>query len=246
VARANEGGPDLHPLPFLAVFYGLVSVHYQIPIYLFYTVGIGLAGILWLAGEFEPPMRRGTAAVVALLACIGLTYHAGQPLSRGLAGTIAGTRIAVPDAPLGYGVGLRVEAEDRALYEQLAALVESTVAPDEAIFALPFNPELYFVTGRRNPFRFYNSAIGIRTDAELQRTLQQLHAQPPRLVFYRPDDKYNTAASRTLIDHVRRHYELSESYGGFEIYRRPEHAPPGLDSRAGHATTGQPAATGGG
>jgi hypothetical protein len=217
VARAKEGKPD--PLPFLAVFYGLVSVHYEIPIYLFYTVGLGLAGILWLAGEFTPPTRWGTAAVAAFLALIGLTYHAGQPLSRGIAGTVVGTRVAVLDAPLGHRVGLRVEAEDHALYDELAALVETNVAPDETILALPFNPELYFITGRRNPFRFYNSALGIRTDTELQMALQQLRTQPPRLVLYRPDDKYNTTAAWALMDQVRRRYDFLGSRGGFEIYR---------------------------
>jgi hypothetical protein len=232
VARANEGGQDLHPLPFLAVFYGLVSVHYQIPIYLFYTIGIGLAGILWLAGDFAPPVRSGTAAVAGLLALVGLAYHAGQPLSRGIAGTIAGTSVPVLDAPLGHRVGLRVEAADHALYEELAALVESKVAPDETILALPFNPELYFVTGRRNPFRFYNSALGIRTPAALQMVLQQLRAQPPRLVFYRSDDKYNTSAAHALIAHVRDEYDFLGSRGGFEIYGFREEDRPRTDHLA--------------
>jgi hypothetical protein len=229
VARSKPSGQNLHPLPLLAVFYGLVSAHYEIPIYLFYTVGIGLAGILWLAADFDPPTRWATAAGAALLTFIGLFYHAGQPLSRGIAGTIAGTTVAVLDAPLGQRVGLRVEARDRALYEELAALVESTVASDETILALPFNPELYFITGRRNPVRFYNSALGIRTDAEHQVVLQQLRAQPPRLVFYRPDDKYNTTAAHALMEHVRRHYDFLGSRSGLEIYRSREDRPRGND-----------------
>jgi hypothetical protein len=227
VARATESKHD--PLPFLAVFYGLVSVHYEIPIYLFYTVGIGLAGILWLAGESTPPMRWGTAAVATFLALIGLTYHAGQPLSRGIAGTVAGTRVAVLDTPLGHRVGLRVEGRDHALYDGLAALVESTVASDQTILALPFNPELYFITGRRNPFRFYNSALGIRSEDDLAAAIATLTRTPPRLVFYRPDDKYNTAASLALIDHVRQRYELLGSRGGFEIYRSRQARLPGDD-----------------
>ena len=38
----------------------------------------------------------------------------------------------------------------------------------ESIFAVPSNAELYFLTQRRNPFRFYNTALGVRTDADLE------------------------------------------------------------------------------
>ena len=67
----------------------------------------------------------------------------------------------------------------------------------------------------------------IRTDAALQMALEQLRTQPPRLVFYRPDDKYNTRAARALMDQVRRHYDFLEGHGGFEVYRSRQGRLPG-------------------
>ena len=235
-----------HPLPFLALFYGLVSVHYQIPIYLFYTVGVALAGVLWLAASWGGVARIGTPALAVLLSVIALHYQAAQPLSRGITGVVAGERIELSPERWGSRVGLHVERADAALYGRLIATVEARVAPDETILALPFNPELYFLTGRRNPFRFTNSALGIRSGDELAAALAILARDPPRMVFYRPDDKYNTAASRTLIDNVRARYRLIESYGGFEVYELPEHAAVEAEDGAGRAATGRPAASGGG
>ncbi len=42
---------SIHPLPVIATFYALVSLHYQLPIYLFYTVGLSLTAILLLTAE---------------------------------------------------------------------------------------------------------------------------------------------------------------------------------------------------
>ena len=55
VHRCSDA-PDaiaIHPLPLIAMFYAVVSVHFQIPVYLYFTVGLSLASLLWLA----PPFR---------------------------------------------------------------------------------------------------------------------------------------------------------------------------------------------
>ena len=51
---------SIHPLPVIATFYALVSLHYQLPIYLFYTVGLSLAAVLLLTAE----SKTGTSRVL--------------------------------------------------------------------------------------------------------------------------------------------------------------------------------------
>ena len=105
-------------------------------------------------------------------------------------------------------------------------LIRRETPEDGSILALPVNPELYFLSGRRNPTRFYNSALGIRDDGDLQAVLETLRRAPPALVFFRPDDKYVTEQAVRIMAFVRAHYEPLESRAGFEIFRYPE-APPG-------------------
>ncbi len=83
------------------------------------------------------------------------------------------------------------------------------------------NPELYYLSRRRNPFRFFSSALGIRNQAELDSALRTLESSPPKLVFHQPADKYNTAYSEAIMEFVKRHYERLESRGEFDIYRYP-------------------------
>ncbi len=221
LARGDEGGSAPHPLPFLATFHALVSLHYQIPIYLFYTVGLTLAGLLWMASASPSWRKGGTVALACALSAVGLYYHAAQPISRTLGGTLLGQRIALVPSDGLERSRLWVEADDVELYSALVDLVQRETPPGETILALPVNPELYYLSRRRNPFRFFSSALGIRNQAELDSALRTLESSPPKLVFHQPADKYNTAYSEAIMEFVKRHYERLESRGEFDIYRYP-------------------------
>ena len=68
---------------------------------------------------------------------------------------------------------------------------------------MPVSPELYFLSGRRNPFRFFSTAFGIRNDAALAQVVAALESDPPPLVFVDPGDKYMTDAARKVVEVVR-------------------------------------------
>lgn len=220
-AGMRRGGSEAayHPLPFLALFYSLVSVHYQIPIYLFYTVGLTLVGVLWML-TVSATRRRWVASVYALfLAASGLYYQAAQPLSRGWAGIFNGVRLELVAAEGLPRVGLAIEPNDIEIYRHISGLVDREVAADQTILAIPANAEIYYLTDRRSPFRFFNSALGMLDETELADALKTMRDHPPKLVFHRPKDKYNTPFGDTLIAFVRKNYALIESFDGFDVYR---------------------------
>ncbi|MEM7170598.1 MAG: hypothetical protein AAF530_10540 [Pseudomonadota bacterium] len=213
----------LHPLPYIAVFYSLISLHYQIPIYLFYTVGITLCGLLFLLYQPRANLRSSMlVGTLIFLSVMGLYYHAAQPLTRGLVATLKGERIALSSQRLPSPVGLSIQAEDHIVYQKISELVEDNVAPGQSILAIPANPEIYFITGRKAPVRFFNSAIGIVDNQELKGIIGTLKTNSPRLVFYRPDDKYNTPFGDQVMSFVRTRYELIDTFSGFEVYRKIE------------------------
>ncbi len=193
-----------HPLPVIATFYALVSLHYQLPIYLFYTVGLSLAAVLLLTSESNSSTRRVTIAVSSVIAGVALYYQAAMPVTRPLKDIVAGER-RFPTTPLPSPVaGIYVDTAEARLYQSLVRLIDRETEPGDTIFALPMNTELYFLGRRTNPFRFYNTAVGIRSGADLDSVLQVIRCQPPKLVFYDPTDKYNTPASVRIAGVVRR------------------------------------------
>jgi hypothetical protein len=94
---------------------------------------------------------------------------------------------------------------------------------------LPANAELYFLAQRSNPFRFYNTALGIRSSADLDSVLSVLRCHPPKLVFYNSKDKYNTAASERIARFVRDAYEPLTPLPPFEVFRRRDRSGNGGD-----------------
>lgn len=209
-----------HPLPHLAVFFALVAIHFQIPIYLFYATAPVLIGILW-----QSRARSGQVAVgLAVLSAIAIYYQAGQPLSRGLVGIIQGNRIAL-DAPEGLPrAGIAMEASDQRVFTALIERIEAGARPGEPLFTLPMDPELNFITGRPAPVRYYGTPLGLRSREDVAETLRLLDEAAPLFVVHRRDDKYLTPLSRELLQEIRRLDSSPEPFGPFDLYRLPASA----------------------
>lgn len=213
--------PDatLHPLPVIAVFYALVSVHNQIPIYLWFSSGLSLVAFLWLAAQGSPRQKAVMVTVVMAAVSVAMFWQAAQPATRGLAGTLRGER-ADGQTSAGFArLGLRVAADDVRLYADLVDMITAEVPPEGTILALPNNPELYFLANRPAAVRFWNAAFGLRRQADVDALLADWAAHPPRLVFHAPEDKYNTALSDQVMNIVRERYDLVGKKAGLLIYR---------------------------
>ena len=221
-----RGNPSSnHPLPVIATFYALVSLHYQVPIYLFYTLGLSLAAILLLSSESKAGTRWLTVAVSAIIAGVALYYQAAMPLSRHLQGMVAGERRFPVTALSSAVAGIYVEDTEAQLYQSLVRLIERESEPGDTIFVLPMNAELYFLGRRTNPFRFYNTAVGIRSSVDLDSVLEVIRCQPPKLVFYDPTDKYNTPASLRIAGVLGAQYEKLAGVPPFEVFRARSDSP---------------------
>src|SRR6185369_15191251 len=117
---------SVHPLPFLAVFYAPVAVHFEAPAYVFFAAAPVFVGGYWfLAGS----RRSGPiAAVLALaLSAVALRYHAGQP-GRHTLGAVGGKRLDLVCAGI-PGVGLRIEPGDRDTYIRLLEIIRRETSP---------------------------------------------------------------------------------------------------------------------
>ncbi|HEY8019571.1 MAG TPA: hypothetical protein VIH93_00625 [Thermoanaerobaculia bacterium] len=210
------------PFVHLAVFSGLVSLLNQIPIYLYYSLTLSLPALL-LAVE-RPRARAAASALVLGLSAIALHDHAAQPLARGEEGVYAGARMGV--VPIGIPkLGLWTDPADAAVYRAVLARIESETAAGEPIFAFPNDAELYYLSGRPNPFAFFNTALDVRTPADAAAVVAGLERAKPRLVLFVPDDKYRTPPLEPVVRFVRARYRREARIGRFEVYRLPGPAP---------------------
>lgn len=214
---ASRAAPPVPALLLFAPFVALVAVHFQIPVYFFFALAA-----LWL-GLLSVANRPGRLPVQCLALCslaLTLWTQAAQPLTRPLDAVVAGQRVPL-DAPDGLPrATIAMQAEEQALYRALLAAIALHTSAGQPILALPMNPELYFLSGRQPPVRFFASQLGLATEADLAAALAAVEANPPVLLIHRPDDKYNGPLSDALLAALLPHYRALEPIGPFRLYLR--------------------------
>jgi hypothetical protein len=209
-------------LPFVSTFYALVSLYLQGPLYLYYVIGLTLASVLWLSGAGSVSRRTTLAGITAALALVAVVFHAGQSRHRTSVQILRGDRDTAVWNIDGSGLpraSLRISDEDRDLLGGLLALIEAESEPGDAILALPNDSELYFLSTRRNPTRFYNSTMGLYDPEDVRKLVDTVTSHPPRLVIFRPGDKFVTEQVTHVMQVVTSAYERIGTIDGAEIYR---------------------------
>lgn len=206
-------------LPIVAAFYALVSLYLEGPLYLYYSAALSLLGVVWQIGK--PARSRPVAAGLLFIAVVAVTCHAAQPRTRTSIEILEGRRTAQFSAPVASleRVGLRIGAEDEMRYARIVKVVRAASSDTDPIFALPNDAEIYFLARRRNPFRFYNSALGVLTEADGEAVIDVIEHAPPALVLFRPQDKYNNIFSSRIMTAVRRTYTQIAVIDGLEVYK---------------------------
>ncbi|MEQ8354224.1 MAG: hypothetical protein RH942_01695 [Kiloniellaceae bacterium] len=206
-------------LPIFASFFALVSAHFAAPLSLFFGAALTLAALLYLGARAGQRSRIALAAICLVLSLSGLTYQAGQPVSRGWDGIVAG-RTKTIVAPTGLArASLTVAADEAVLYGLLLNMIETHGGDGEEILVLPASPEVYFLAGQRGPLGLADAGRGLRSEAALRAAAAALAQAPPSLLIYRPGDPANTPLLRRLVAGLRDRYRHVETAGGFEIYR---------------------------
>ncbi len=215
--RQRVGASTEAVLPWLALFYAPVSVFNQTPIYLFYSAGLSLCALLWLCVDMSGMLRRMVMGLAGLMIFVGTFYQAGQQFrTRYFLSTVAGERLALLRCTALVRAPLWMPAESCQEYTRLVELIHTF--GKTGLFAFPNNAELYFLSGAPNRFRFHNTALGLRTAADVDALLANLRAQPPGLVINHRDSVYHTRISTPVLAWVHEHYFLIDRVGEFDVY----------------------------
>lgn len=205
----------LSPLLIIAVFYGLVSAHYEIPIYLYYSTGLTFLALLALT--HSKAAGGGVKAAAAFVGLVAAMFHAGQPASRSFAEIAAGEKAALIRSEIPRA-SIRITKTEKERYKALLGIIEACSTPTDRIFAYPTNAELYFLTGRKPPFRFFSTALGLAGEADVaQAAAIAMSSKGPALIVHNTADKYNAPVSDAFGERIRSRFEPFATVGEFEI-----------------------------
>lgn len=218
--RAGRGTPIDAALPFLACFHALVSVINQIPIYLYYGVGLSLAGLVWSLRPRTLRNRLLLGAAVLGFAAIAVRFHAAQPHTRTLQQAVAGERVPLVENRTVPRAQIWMEADQERVYGELIARIHALTRASDLLWVVPNDAEVYFLARRESAVDFWSSALGIGNAAAEAELIRQLLADPPALIVHARGDKSTTPALLRVLDAISDQYTPPERVHYFELMRR--------------------------
>ena len=101
-------------------------------------------------------------------------------------------------------------------------MIQNETNENDAIFVMPFNPEIYFLSEGKNPFSFYVFGHGVAHSRDWENVLSVFESHPPKIVINNIDDKRHTFYSQQLIKYVKNDYSLIKKIGSFDVYKYSE------------------------
>jgi hypothetical protein len=146
-------------------------------------------------------IERHTSAFGATLVLMAFLFPAAMMCLQNLSG---GNETAVA-TPVGR---VRVsEADARAVRMSVAQ-----IQPRDSLFVFPYEPVFYFLTGARNPTRYFWLQPGMMSDQDERTAYVELNAHPPDWILYRniPPAEYLRIWPRT--DPARLRMPLIEDF----------------------------------
>ncbi len=213
-------------LPILAAFYGLVSLFIQIPIYLYWTSILSIAGSLWVLIAVRPKWKVPISAMLIVLSGISIVFQAGVPIRSSIMELISTEKPELFDSRNQLPkVDLWIRGDSLEAYKRVVRIIKQETDQDDYVFAVPNNAELYFMTERRNPFRFASTDHGVLNETEVQHVIKTLERLRPRIITFSPSSQRNTTHSLAIMQHVRQHSQLLLQDAFFEVYRYGEKNP---------------------
>lgn len=210
----------------LAVFYSLVSHMLQTHYFLYYSLGLSFIGSLALLKKYFASLYRPAVSATVFLTALSVLFHAGQTHERGFAGTLEGRTPPLYKSSQLPKAGVKMPVEISRKFEGLVQIIHKHTAAEDAIFVLPNNPEIYFLSGRRNAFRFDFLPTALQNENDLLEIVEEAQKQRPRLMIYHRGDKYENALTVQLRETLEKDYQLLTDFEEFGIYlleaRKPE------------------------
>jgi hypothetical protein len=133
----------------------------------------------------------------------------------------------------------RVETASGALYlfgpDPVMEFLNTHVQPGEEIFAYPYSPVYYFLSGTRNPTRYSILMYGINTDSQFRDAVKSLENKKVRYIIW--DREFNDMGARIgwpmysvppkerqiMEPYLAAHYKLLKRVKQYDIVeRKPE------------------------
>lgn len=218
IARRFEGREAAVLALSVFALHNLVQVPFAAPIYALYAFPLLVLLALAFAGPGVPARRGALAGVMVSLLLFtawrvdtGFVYHLGfryRPHTQK-------HTLEIPRAG-----GIRVTQAEKNEYETLVHTVQE-LDPGPYILAFPDSPEVYFLTGTRNPTRSLFDFLDPDQAGRTGRILEALDRQDVRVVVVNRRPLFSGPPDPGLLNALQARYPQAREVGRFLVAWKP-------------------------
>lgn len=210
VYRLARQSATIHPAAFIAIGFGMVSFYYQISFYFFASFLLFVIALSLLL-----PQRKTVQDVWFSILTV-LTVFGFVSLLHGYVALTEPVRYQI--APFERAT-LRLEPDEYVLHQQLVADIQQHTSAEEAIFVMPFDAELYFLSNRTNPFPHLGTSFTLIDEGSFRTFVSRFADVQPRLVVYNTNNVYTTSWTTEFRHWLEEHdYQLIADRSGYQVF----------------------------
>jgi hypothetical protein len=218
-ARDEAASSRVFLLASMTALVALVQFPFASPIYFCYVAplaALAMAAVVRADGRAPRRLHAVLLVYFFLFAAVWMNRGYVFRLGRYYARYEAAGFLAMPRG------GLHVPIADAREYWTLVAALASR--PPDSVYAGPDCPEVYFLSGRRNPTRFFFDYQGELYDPDA--LLRFLDTRGIATVVIDRSPAFSRPLPDSFLATLRRRYSEPEAIGRFLLFRRPEEAAP--------------------
>jgi hypothetical protein len=197
----------------VAALCSLVQFPYAVPNYFCYVAPLVALLAVGLSSHLRRPSRAVSAALLAFYVAFAVLRVNGATLNS--MGVTHGQYHSTVPMGLARGGGLRIPRDQAMVYRRLVPMVEQR-AQGGYTWASPDAPELYFLTGLRNPtrslFDFFDDTTGRTT-----RMLEALNTHGVTAVVLNARPAFSPALPDALVEALETRYPYAANVGPYQV-----------------------------
>jgi hypothetical protein len=211
----TDGDQQLFLLASMTALFSLIQFPFAHLIYFSYVAPLAILLAANLISRLSSPPRSLLGATAAFLILFGILVLRTHLLTLPTKRDYASTSLALPR------VGpLRVSKTDANEYGQLIPFVR-TLAGDNLILAGPDCPQVYFLSGIRNPTPVLFDFLHDPNDYESRMKSLVDHSDSIKVMIINQDPQFSTEELRILQSLANARFPESREIGRFKVYWRP-------------------------
>lgn len=216
-ADRSRDHEDLFLLCSMAVTISLVQYPYAFAIYFCYVAPFVVLALLYLVQQRPRQSRWLPGVFLAFyLAFAVIWLNTGYIRHIG----IRHTRIPQTEPLADRGGGIAVDRDSWAVYTHLVGEVQRRTPPGSWIYAGPDCPEIYFLTGTRNPTRSLYAFLSAPID-DPQRFVDMLNGHNVRVVVLNQEPEFSQLLSAQLRSALDSRFPNKVRLAWFQVQWRP-------------------------